>query len=78
MAGEQGDRNWGFRTRAVHAGAVPDPSSGSRAVPIHQTSSFVFQDAQDAASLFALLAMPGLVSDQDSTVPPRPGREASR
>ena len=54
MTGEQGDRNWGFRTRAVHAGAVPDPSTGSRAVPIHQTTSFVFDSAQDAASLFAL------------------------
>ncbi len=54
MTGEQQDRSWGFRTRAVHAGAVPDASSGSRAVPIHQTSSFVFDSAQDAASLFAL------------------------
>lgn len=48
------DRTWGFRTRAVHAGAVPDAATGSRAVPIHQTTSFVFDDAQDAASLFAL------------------------
>ena len=45
---------WGFRTRSLHAGAVPDPATGARAVPIYQTSSFVFTDAADAASLFAL------------------------
>jgi O-acetylhomoserine (thiol)-lyase len=48
------DRSWGFRTRAVHAGAVPDAATGSRAVPIYQSTSYVFSDAQDAASLFAL------------------------
>ena len=48
------DRAWGFRTRAVHAGARPDPTTGARAVPIYQTSSFVFEDAADAADLFAL------------------------
>ncbi len=48
------DRNWGFRTRAVHAGAVPDSETGSRAVPIYQSTSYVFSDTQDAASLFAL------------------------
>jgi O-acetylhomoserine (thiol)-lyase len=48
------DRNWGFRTRAVHAGHVPDAATGARAVPIHQTTSFVFTDTTDAASLFAL------------------------
>jgi O-acetylhomoserine (thiol)-lyase len=47
-------RAWGFATRAVHAGAVPDPVTGARAVPIYQTTSFVFHDAADAASLFAL------------------------
>ena len=44
----------GFRTRAVHAGGRPDPSTGSRAVPIHQTSSYVFDDSAHAASLFSL------------------------
>lgn len=44
----------GFATRAVHAGAAPDPTTGSRAQPIHQTSSFVFRDAEHAANLFAL------------------------
>ena len=48
------DRPWGFRTRALHAGAQPDPTTGARAVPIYQTSSFVFEDTADAADLFAL------------------------
>lgn len=51
---QQEDRSWGFRTRAVHAGAVPDAATGSRAVPIYQSTSYVFNDTQDAASLFAL------------------------
>jgi O-acetylhomoserine (thiol)-lyase len=48
------DREWGFRTRAVHAGGRPDPTTGARAVPIYQTTSFVFEDTADAADLFAL------------------------
>jgi O-acetylhomoserine (thiol)-lyase len=48
------DRSWGMRTRAIHAGARPDPETGARAVPIYQTTSFVFEDVQDAADLFAL------------------------
>lgn len=48
------DREWGFRTRALHAGGTPDPVTGARAVPIFQTTSFVFEDTQDAATLFAL------------------------
>lgn len=48
------DRQFGFRTRALHAGAVPDAVYGSRAVPIHQSTSFVFKDTDDAANLFAL------------------------
>jgi O-acetylhomoserine (thiol)-lyase len=48
------DRPWGFRTRALHAGARPDPTTGARAVPIYQSTSFVFEDAADAADLFAL------------------------
>ena len=48
------DRRWGFRTRAVHAGHVPDSATGARAVPIYQSTSFVFEDTTDAASLFAL------------------------
>jgi O-acetylhomoserine (thiol)-lyase len=45
---------FGFETRAVHAGARPDPVTGSRNVPIHQTTSFVFDDADHAAALFNL------------------------
>jgi O-acetylhomoserine (thiol)-lyase len=48
------DHQWGFRTRAVHAGNRPDPATGARAVPIYQTTAFVFEDAADAADLFAL------------------------
>jgi O-acetylhomoserine (thiol)-lyase len=44
----------GFSTRALHAGAAPDPVTGSRAQPIHQTTSFVFKDAEHASKLFAL------------------------
>jgi len=48
------DREWGFRTRALHAGGKPDPYTGARAVPIYQTSAFVFEDTTDAGDLFAL------------------------
>ena len=48
------DHKFGFRTRALHAGGTPDAEHGSRAVPIYQTTSFVFKDADDAANLFAL------------------------
>ena len=44
----------GFETRSLHAGTDPDPSTGSRAPPIHQTTSYVFDDAEDAAKQFAL------------------------
>ncbi|MEF3119825.1 O-acetylhomoserine aminocarboxypropyltransferase/cysteine synthase family protein [Kocuria flava] len=48
------DHQFGFRTRALHAGGTPDAEHGARAVPIYQSSSFVFKDADDAANLFAL------------------------
>ncbi|WP_153504105.1 O-acetylhomoserine aminocarboxypropyltransferase/cysteine synthase family protein [Cumulibacter manganitolerans] len=48
------DHEFGFRTKALHAGGTPDPFTGARAVPIYQSTSFVFEDAEDAASLFAL------------------------
>jgi O-acetylhomoserine (thiol)-lyase len=44
----------GFATLAIHAGAKPDPTTGARATPIYQTTSFVFEDADHAASLFGL------------------------
>ena len=43
-----------FNTLAIHAGAYPDPATGARATPIYQTSSYVFDDVEHAASLFAL------------------------
>ena len=49
-------RQPGFDTLAVHAGAQPDASTGARATPIYQTSSFVFDDVDHAASLFGLQA----------------------
>jgi O-acetylhomoserine (thiol)-lyase len=48
------DREWGFRTRAIHAGNIPDAVSGSRALPIYQSTAFVFDDTADAAARFAL------------------------
>ena len=48
------ERTFGFRTRALHAGGTPDAEHGARAVPIYQTTSFVFKDTDDAANLFAL------------------------
>jgi O-acetylhomoserine (thiol)-lyase len=57
---EQGERRvseqskYGFETLAIHAGAAPDPTTGARATPIYQTTSFVFDDVDHAASLFNL------------------------
>ncbi|MBD8702936.1 O-acetylhomoserine aminocarboxypropyltransferase/cysteine synthase family protein [Frigoribacterium sp. CFBP9039] len=48
------DREYGFRTRAIHAGNIPDAVTGSRALPIYQSSAFVFDDTEDAAARFAL------------------------
>ncbi len=45
---------FGFTTRQLHAGQQPDSSTGSRAVPIYQTSSYVFRDTEHAAKLFSL------------------------
>lgn len=47
-------KNFGFDTRSLHAGYQPDESTGARAVPIYQTTSFVFNNTDHAASLFAL------------------------
>ncbi|NPV09266.1 MAG: O-acetylhomoserine aminocarboxypropyltransferase/cysteine synthase [Anaerolineae bacterium] len=48
------ERRFGFNTRQLHAGQVPEPTTGSRAVPIYQTTSYQFRDTQHAADLFAL------------------------
>ena len=51
---ERADHAFGFETRSVHAGAAPDPVTGARITPIYQTASYVFEDADQAASLFNL------------------------
>ncbi len=48
------DRKFGIETQCLHAGQIPDPATGSRAVPIHQTTSYVFDSTDHAASLFNL------------------------
>uniref|UniRef100_UPI0035B2F6F3 O-acetylhomoserine aminocarboxypropyltransferase n=1 Tax=Rhodoblastus sp. TaxID=1962975 RepID=UPI0035B2F6F3 len=45
-------QEFGFETRAIHAGAAPDPTTGARITPIYQTASYVFEDAEQAAALF--------------------------
>ncbi len=45
---------WGFETRQIHAGAEPDPTTGARATPIYQTTSYTFRDTAHAAALFGL------------------------
>jgi O-acetylhomoserine (thiol)-lyase len=54
MALKDIDRKFGFNTRQLHAGQIPDPTTNSRAVPIYQTSSYVFNSVEHAANLFAL------------------------
>ena len=46
--------SWGFETRQIHVGGEPDPTTGARAVPIYQTTSYEFRDAAHAQNLFAL------------------------
>jgi O-acetylhomoserine (thiol)-lyase len=48
------ERKFGFTTQQLHAGQAPDPTTGSRAVPIYQTTSYQFRDTEHAANLFAL------------------------
>lgn len=50
--------NWTFETKQIHAGQAPDPTTGARALPIYQTTSYQFRDTQHAADLFSL-AEPG-------------------
>ena len=46
--------DWGFETRQIHAGQELDPTTGSRVVPMYQTTSYVFRNSEHAANLFAL------------------------
>ena len=48
------EATYGFDTLQIHAGARPDPATGSRQVPIYQTTAYVFRDADHAAALFNL------------------------
>jgi len=48
------NQTFGFETRAIHAGAAPDPTTGARSTPIYQTTAYVFDDVDHAASLFNL------------------------
>jgi O-acetylhomoserine (thiol)-lyase len=48
------DREYGFKTRSIHAGNIPDGVHGARALPVYQSTSFVFDDTDDAAARFAL------------------------
>ncbi len=50
----QEEREFGFATRALHAGTPPDPATGSRVIPIYQTAAYVFGSTEQAAELFAL------------------------
>jgi O-acetylhomoserine (thiol)-lyase len=54
MSADTNSHPYGFTTRQLHAGQQPDPTTGSRAVPIYQTTSYVFKDTDHAARLFAL------------------------
>ncbi len=51
------ERKLGFSTRQLHSGQQPDPATGSRAIPIYQTTSYQFRDTEHAANLFALQEM---------------------
>ena len=54
MSTNASQRQYGFATRQLHAGQQPDPATGSRAVPIYQTTSYLFKNTEHAANLFAL------------------------
>jgi O-acetylhomoserine (thiol)-lyase len=54
MTNKSNTRQFGFTTRQVHAGQVPDPTTGASVAPIYQTSAYVFKDTANAARLFAL------------------------
>ena len=54
MTYDNSNENWGFETRQIHTGQPVDSDTGARALPLYQTTSFVFKDAQQAAARFAL------------------------
>jgi O-acetylhomoserine (thiol)-lyase len=66
------DRRFGFDTRQVHAGQRPDPNTGARAVPIYQTTSYVFEDPESAAAYFNLQEYGNTCCSPAITSSPRP------
>ena len=61
-------RQYGFATRQLHAGYSPDPTTGSRAVPLYQTTSYQFKSTEHAANLFALKELGNIYTrDRKST-----------
>jgi O-acetylhomoserine (thiol)-lyase len=71
------DRKYGFDTLCLHAGHIPDLATGARALPIYQTTSFVFDSADHAASLFNLQTFGNVYSPPSRAAvrrwPRRPG-----
>ena len=72
------DRIFKAETLAIHAGQIPDSSTGARALPIYQTTSFVFDSADHAASLFNLQTFGNVYSRACPTPPSRRSKSASR
>ena len=80
MERQVSDKTYGFETLSVHAGAAPDPATGARALPIYQTTAYVFEDADQAAALFNLQTVGFIYSRLtnptnaalEATVQPRP------
>ena len=54
---EMSEQEWSFETLQIHAGQVPDPTTGARALPLYQTTAYQFRDTQHAANLFGLAEM---------------------
>jgi len=48
------NHDWSFDTQQIHSGQVPDPTTGSRSLPIYQTTAYQFRDTQHAANLFGI------------------------
>ena len=69
---------YGFETKSVHAGAQPDPTTGARITPIFQTTSYVFDDVDDAASLFNLHDFGYVYTRLEAIPPSRCWRSVSR
>ena len=67
--------DWAFETKQIHAGQNPDSEMGARALPIYQTTSFVFYDAQVAADRFALTDLGPIYTRRDALLDRRMARE---